>query len=287
MNAQPSRYDEADFATKYSFHGEMSGYNYSEKYFRPIGNIMLRTFNPFKGAGSYDLNLQARFFEFQKDSGYVPIRTTFLLSMCTGIATHAGQKSHIGFSEDLFSMPVRPTGETPCSSCQGTGCGRPAKPGEMAVPDQVLAMHDELAAALDAGDFPTMREDQSFTVGSNFDGMWDPAIYQIMFQGRVLGFGAKSPSDLALVHYPAVWNCTLNIKPEEIVRMKDDPKVAAALCAFCSHIYYTWYDYDKDPSIQHLPCGDSPIYLEAARNPWHLPCERCHGRGKKNRAQCR
>lgn len=286
MNAQPSRYDQADYMIKVGFHGEMSCYGHvGDRYFRPIGNIMLRVLGPYKikDVGSYNLNIQTRFFEFQKDRGFVPIRTTFLLSMGTTVLmTHPqkGTKALIGFSENLFERAARPASETPCSSCQGTGCGRPAKPGELGVPDQVLAMHAELAAALDAEKFPSVRQGNAHSICSDFDGMWDPAIYQIMFQGRVLGFGAGSPDNaLAVVHYPAVWNCTLNIKPEEISRMKDDPKIAAALCGFSSHIYYTWYDYDKTPSVQHLPCGDSPIYAEAAKNPWHLPCERCRGAG--------
>lgn len=231
--------------------------------FRPILDIIRQAFEPHKERVGYHYRffIAGRYCP-QVGNIYVPKRITPLLDATAGVSTALPPK--ITFSmrpvpdPEAAFVPDPNVSSIPCSTCHGLGSNGVAELGKSGVPPRIIEMHAAMASALKSPHLKPRRSHRWRIMVSTLQtaedskvALPDPGIYQILFGGKVYGFGAAPAHRPALMHYLDAWNLTVNP-------------------------YF--YHEEEDAPVQKLGI-DPNNPNEYIEHPWRKPCEVCLGEG--------
>lgn len=229
-------------------------------HFRPIAEIIQRAFSPFKEIEGYHYSFFIAGRYCKKDSDkFTARRITSLFDATAGVSS--ARPAKISFSLSIPTGPDNPNPEEsriPCSKCHGLGVNGAFQTKEGGVPSQIIEMHPAMVEALRAPFFNPIRSHRWRIMVSILQtgedtgvALPDPGIYQILFGGKVYGFGAKPAHRPAAMHYLDAWNLTVNP-------------------------YF--YHEEEDAPVQKLGI-DPNNPNEYIEHPWRKPCEVCLGQG--------
>lgn len=233
--------------------------------FQEIEDAIRETIKPFAGAG-YRLSLVSRYLEWNGNR--------FDARHVTPLMTATAKSSEPSMAYAQEPQPI--AGFLACPSCQGSGAGEKARPGEAGVPEPIRALQGALAEKFKAPQFAKMRDHRGGLIASGLQRMEGgqgpqkaefhpvgPGLLQILFTGAVFGFESKLPDRVALVHCPDAWNYPVKLPgihgadawsyPDNAVKRTN--KLADEL------------GVDPNAPREHVD------------HPWRRPCVACKGRG--------